>query len=125
MPKVIVVPETDAFTHDVSHRDLVWINSALGVPQLEGHETWYVAPYWLGDDEGVERIYHILSVDLLDDATELRLGNSFVLDSPWTGLSQHRRFEYHDLIDFGFVEIRPGLLLKVISGDSNTMTGAS
>lgn len=112
MSKVIVVPETEDYTLDVSHANVVWITKALGNPKLKDHDARYLAPLWLKQPSGVTRIYHIL--DVLDAATstEIRLGNSFTLDQPWDSPGQRRRFEYHNLSTFGFAEICPGLLLK-------------
>lgn len=110
MTNVIVVPETEEYRLDVSHGDLVWINRQLGVPQLEANDTRYLAPFWIGE-EGVNRIYHIVDVRDAGESTEIGLGNSFVLPSRWTNIGQRRRFEYHPLADFGFLEIRPGLLI--------------
>ena len=113
MLSVIVVPETSEFIHDVSHGDVVWINKKLGVPHLETHNARYLAPLWLGVNLGVYRIYHILSADVIDNLTEIRLGNSFVLRKPWRKARQHRRFEYHDLSEFGFVEHCPGIIVPI------------
>ena len=113
MPNVIVVPETEDFRIDVSHHSRVWINTALGVPQLEGRDARYVAPCWLGESPGVNRVYHVLSLAPIEEATELVLGNSFVVNPIWDQMGQHRRFEYHDLRAFNLAEIRPGLLLDL------------
>ena len=92
MPNVIVVPETEDFEHDVSHRNVQ-----------------YLAPFWTGG-RGVNRVYHIVDVRDAGDSTEIELGNSFVLRCRWTKIGQNRRFEYHPLADFGLSEIKPGLL---------------
>lgn len=113
MPGVIVVPETSDFEHDVSHKNVIWINKNLGVPKLDDHDAHYIAPLWIGEKPGVNRIYHILSVDDVGHSTELKLGNSFVLKQPWREAGQHRRFEYHQLSDFGFVQVCPGLLVPI------------
>ncbi len=111
MTNVIVVPEIQEFRLDVSHRDVVWINRQLGVPQLTYNDARYLAPFWIGVDEGVSRVYHIVGVRERDESTEISLGNSFVLLSRWINIAQRRRFEYHPLADFGFLEIKPGLLI--------------
>ena len=73
----------------------------------------YVAPYWIGGEtRGVKRIYHILTVANDGQSTVLTLCNSFVLDEPWDGMGQARRFSYYPLKDFGFVELQEGFLLK-------------
>ncbi|MGH0028478.1 MAG: hypothetical protein ACQGVC_01700 [Myxococcota bacterium] len=113
MPSVIVVPEIEGFHEDVSHRGVVWVNKNLGVPKLEDRDVSYLAPYWIGDAEGVNRVFHILEVRDTEPATEIQLGNSFVVAPVWTNMGQHRRFEYHSLWSFGFVEVAPGLLLAV------------
>ena len=110
MPTVIVVPETEDFEHDVSHRNLVWINKNLGVPRLKHHDTRYLAPYWTGPVGGVKRVYHIVDVRDAGNTTEIELGNSFVVSSKWKNMGQPRRFEYHSLAEFGLCEIKPGLL---------------
>ena len=112
MPMVLVVPETDYFRLDVSHSDIVWINSALGLPQLAARNARYVAPCWKGARRGVRRVYHILDMCVGDDCTEIRLGNSFVVPA-WDNMAQDRQFEYHDLATFGLEEISPGLLRQV------------
>ena len=113
MPKVNVVPETEEYALDVSHSNTVWVTKALGTPRLEDHQATYLAPLWLKEPAGVTRIYHILGAVDIEHATEISLGNSFVITSAWDALGQRRRFEYHDLSDFGFVEIKPGLLLYI------------
>lgn len=116
MANVIVVPETADYFHDVSHHNLVWISKKLGTPQMKRREANYLAPFWIGDNEGVNRLFHVTGVRDTEDSTEVVLGNSFVLPSNWTDIGQRRRFEYHPLRKFGFVEIRPGLLLHIGTG---------
>lgn len=110
MPNVIVVPETEDFQLDVSHRNLIWINKNLGVPRLKEWNAQYLAPFWTGPVGGVKRVYHIVDVRSAGDSTEIELGNSFVVSSKWKNMGQPRRFEYHSLDEFGFSEIKPGLL---------------
>ena len=114
MKHVIVVPETDDFKHPVSHESVVWINAALGNPNLDGRDVQYLAPYWITDDfRGVNRVYHITSVSKNEDGTTvIKLGNSFVLAQPWDGVGNTRRFEYHPLDTFDLTEIEPGLLRR-------------
>lgn len=52
MPRVIVVPETEDFEHDVSHKNEIWINDNLGEPLLTKHDARYLAPFWIGKNEG-------------------------------------------------------------------------
>lgn len=110
MIQVIVVPETEEFTNHVSHENVVWITKRLGEPNIEGKNARYLAPYWLHGAEGVNRVYHILDVRSEKEATTFVLGNSFILKKNWTSMGQHRRFEYHSLQSFGYVQICPGLL---------------
>ena len=112
MPTVMVVPETEEFAFHVSHENVVWVTKKLGVPQLAEREARYLAPLWLKDPAGVTRVYHIIASNDAGDSTEIALGNSFVLSSPWDNPGQRRRFEYHDLSEFGLVEICPGLLFS-------------
>ncbi|MCG9648957.1 hypothetical protein L1D24_10290 [Vibrio brasiliensis] len=107
---VLVVPETEEFTKDVSHHDVVWINKSLGKPNLKGRNAKYLVPYWLKEPVGANRIYHILDITEYDDCYGIKLGNSFILPQQWCGMAQKRRFEYWDLTEFQFVEICPGLL---------------
>ncbi len=113
MANVIVVPETKEFRLDVSHRNLVWVSKKLGIPKLKHRQANYLAPFWIGEDEGVSRLYHIVGAEDCPETTDLILGNSFVLPTKWTAAGQRRRFEYHPLTSFGFVEIKPGLLLFI------------
>lgn len=112
MAQVIVVPETDEFTHPVSHESEVWINAKLGTPNLEGRDVKYLAPYWITEKfRGVNRVYHILTVSKdVNGTTIIQLGNSFVTNKTWDHMGQVRKFEYHDLNEFGFIEIAEGLL---------------
>ena len=113
MLNVIVVPETADFTHSVSHGDEIFINLNLGVPNLDGQNARYAAPCWIhGDPPGVRRLYHITGVYDDGSSTVLQLGNSFLLTEVWDHMGQSRRFEYHPLKNFGFVEVQPGFLLK-------------
>ncbi len=115
MINVIVVPETDDFKESVSHGSVVWINSNIGVPKLEGNNAKYLAPYWITDNfRGVNRVYHILDHYKCNDGTyEIVLGNSFVLNDVWDNIGNPRKFEYHRLSEFGFAEITDGLLLRL------------
>jgi len=115
MKQVIVVPETDKFTHPVSHESVVWINSNLGSPNLTGRDVQYLAPYWITEKfRGVDRVYHISNVSKNEDGTTtIQLGNSFVIDKPWDKMGQTRKFEYHSLTEFGLEEIEKGLLKRV------------
>lgn len=110
MPQVMVVPETEEYEFHVSHENVVWITKTLGVPQLDNREARYLAPLWIKEPAGVTRIYHIISLNDAGESTEIALGNSFVLTSPWNAPGQRRRFEYHPLAEFGLLEICPGLL---------------
>lgn len=113
MIHVIVVPETNEFKEDVSHEDMVYINLKLGVPKLKDWAARYVAPCWLyGEKPGARRIYHVLSTFVDSQSTVLRLGNSFLLPEVWNGMGQSRRFEYHPLKNFGYVEVQEGHLMK-------------
>jgi hypothetical protein len=107
---VLVVPETEEFTVDVSHNNVVWINKKLGEPNLKGRNAKYLMPYWLKEPEGANRIYHIFEMKEHDNCYGIYLGNSFVLSETWGSIGQKRRFEYWDLSEFDFVEICPGLL---------------
>jgi hypothetical protein len=111
MSNVLIVPETTDFEHHVSHRNLVWVSKQLGVPSLEYRQASYLAPFWLGENEGVNRIYHIQEVRDNPENTEYLLGNSFVLSRVWTDLGQRRRFEYRPLSVFGLREQDPGILV--------------
>ena len=112
MKQVIVVPETDKFTHYVSHENVVWINANLGTPNLDGRNVQYLAPYWITSDfRGVNRVYHITGVSKAENGnTFIKLGNSFVTYKVWDKMGQVRKFEYHGLDEFGLSEIEDGLL---------------
>jgi hypothetical protein len=80
------------------------------VPKLEEHNARYLAPYWITEDiRGVNRLYHIL--DISDN--EITLGNSFVLDKVWDDIGQYRKFEYHPLKSFNFIELKEGILIPL------------
>ena len=115
MPQVIVVPETDEYKLHVSHENVVWINSRLGIPNLNGRNVHYLAPYWItAGFRGVNRVYHIANVRQSEDGTTIiNLGNSFVIDEPWNNMGQPVRFEYHSLSKFGLEEIEEGLLKRI------------
>lgn len=113
MISVLVVPQTEEFRPDILQEDLIYINNRLGIPNLDGRVARYAAPCWLyGDQPGVHRLYHITGSYQDGQSTVLTLGNSFVLPDAWRNMGQHRRFEYHALSGFGFVEVQPGFLLK-------------
>ncbi len=113
MIHVLVVPEIDEFKESVSHEDTILINLSLGNPKLKHWNARYVAPCWIyGSEPGIRRIYHILDVSNDGQSTVLKLGNSFLLDKVWNGMGQSRRFEYHGLKYFGFVDVQEGFLMK-------------
>ena len=107
---VIVTPQTETFKDTVLKTDAIYINKALGRPKLEERNVKYAAPCWLsGDSIGVTRLYHILSVNEYDNAYELELGNSFLIER-WAKMSNHRSYEYHSLESFGMSELKDGLI---------------
>jgi hypothetical protein len=112
MISVIVVPETEDFEFIVSHDNIVWINEKLGKPKLEERNTHYIIPFWLKECYA-DRIYHVLNYKFDGDKHFIKLGNSFVLPKKWTDIFQPRRFEYHELQEFGLTEICPGLLTTI------------
>jgi len=109
---VIVVPEKEGFEIPTSHGNEIYINKNLGVPDLKGRNANYAAPFWLNETEkGVRRVYHISRTYDADNCTVLVLGNSFILDEVWGNMGNHRKFEYHQLEKFNFVEIKEGILM--------------
>jgi len=110
---VVVVPEKEEFIRPVSREGKVWINLDLGEPNLGAHEARYLAPYWLEDDKGAMRVYHILGTSVSENNTEIELGNSFILPEPLRGESQRRRFYYVTLSKLGMVEVCEGLLVTL------------
>ncbi len=111
--KVIVIPETDDFALDVSHRNLAWTNKNLGEPQLDKHNARYLAPLWLENNVGINRVYHILNIEEHDESYEFVLGNSFILPEPYNDINQRRVFSYKPLHELGFVEAKIGLLIEI------------
>jgi len=111
---VIVVPEMPEYIQDTTFHQSIYINSVLGEPNLKARNAKYIAPYWL-TEQCVDRVYHILGYQLADDGKSyvIELGNSFKLKENWNNMGNHRKFEYHNLLDFGFVEIKDGLLLSI------------
>lgn len=110
MINVIVVPETEQFKMDVSHENVVWVTRNLGIPDLEGRNAKYFAPYWITDKfRGVNRVFHIEDFFTYEKVSEIYLGNSFIIPL-WNKMGQYRRFEYHSLDSFGLKEIQPGIL---------------
>lgn len=108
MINVIVVPEKEEYIEHVSHRNIVWINKDLGTPNLEGRNAKYLVPFWCtNENRGAKRIYHIL--DIKDN--EITLGNSFVINKDWDNMGQYRKFEYHPLESFDFIEVKDGFLI--------------
>jgi len=112
-PQVIVVPEKERFIQSVSYDSKVWINLDLGEPDLEGRNARYLAPYWLKDDRGATRVYHILETSTSENSTDIELGNAFVLPEPLREQEQRRRFHYVALSQLGMVEICDGLLMPL------------
>lgn len=110
---VIVIPERREFINDITFRNEMYVNIDLGVPKLKNHNCMYAAPFWLDGEQGVDRVYHIESVRIEENCTVLALGNSFKLSEKWNAMGNHRKFEYHRLEEFGFVEIKEGLLLSI------------
>ncbi len=110
---VIVVPERKDFIEDTSHRNVIYINKNNGIPKLAEHNAKYVAPLWLDEkNKGVNRVYHIIKISESEDCTILELGNSFLLSKVWLGMGNNRKFEYHGLEKFNFVEIKEGILMN-------------
>ncbi len=110
MINVIVVPETDEFKHDLFHGEEIYINDALGEPNLANRNVKYIAPYLL-KEQRVLRVYEILEMRHVPPSYEIYLGNSYrVKNGGWNAMGQHRKFEYHALDKFGFKEIEKGFL---------------
>lgn len=109
MINVIVVPETDEFREDLFHNEVIYINEALGQPNLEGRTVKYIAPFLLTEKK-VLRLYHILDIKHISPSYEIYLGNSFLMEEPWDNMGQRRKFEYHPLREFKFIELKEGFL---------------
>ena len=110
---VIVVPEKTEFIKDTSYHNEIYINKNLGIPKLKERNTKYCAPFWLDENpQGANRVYHILDTYDNGDCTVLVLGNSFVIDHLWNKLGSNRKYEYHLLESFNFIEIKDGLLIN-------------
>ena len=110
MKNVIVVPETDDFIGDLFNKEIIYINEALGEPQLKNNNADYIAPYILAEQR-VLRVYEILEMRHVAPSYEIYLGNSFLVRGGWNGMGQHRKFEYHPLDKFNFKEIQLGFLI--------------
>jgi hypothetical protein len=109
MINVIVVPEINEYIKSTAYDLEVYINKEIGLPKLKENKAKYLAPFWLDEkNRGVDRIYHITGIK--DNV--IYLGNSFVLKKRWTNAGQTRKFEYHPLESFDFVEISDGLLIN-------------
>ena len=108
MINVIVVPEKEEFIEPVSHKNIVWINTKkTGIPKLSEKNVKYLVPFWLRDKySGVRKIYHILE----STGSEITLGNSFLVETDFT-MKQRRKFEYHSLETFNFIEVKEGFLI--------------
>ncbi len=110
---VIVVPEKNTFIKDTSHYNEIYINKNIGIPKLKARNAKYVAPLWIDENpQASNRVYHIINTYDTADSTVLVLGNSFVLNEPWNKMGNHRKYEYHLLESFGFIEIKSGILLS-------------
>lgn len=108
MINVIVVPEKKEYIEHVSHENIVWINKDLGRPKLKERNAKYLVPYWCtNENRGAKRIYHILGIK----DNEITLGNSFVIEKEWNKMNQFRKFEYHPLESFNFIEVKDGFLI--------------
>ena len=109
MISVIVVPETDEFKNDLFHGETIYINEALGEPKLKERNAKYLAPYLL-TEQCVLRIYEILDMKHVPPSYEIYLGNSFLVQGKWNKINQPRKFEYHKLEEFNFIELKDGFL---------------
>ena len=112
MISVIVVPETEDFEFNVSHENVIWINENLGNPQLVKRNTNYCIPFWIKEGYA-NRIFHIIDFKFNKKERYIKLGNSFLLPTIWKKIGQNRRFEYHNLKDFGLTEITPGIVIPL------------
>jgi hypothetical protein len=111
--KVIVIPEKAKFIEDTSYYNEVYINKKLGIPKLNEKNVKYVAPFWLDEKtQGVNRLFHIIKVYENAESTVIVLGNSFRLNNIWDKMGSHRKFEYHSLNSFNFIEIKDGILMS-------------
>ena len=109
MISVIVVPETDEFKHDLFHGETIYINETLGEPKLKERNAKYLAPYLL-TEQCVFRLYEILDMKHVPPSYEIYLGNSFLVEGKWNKINQPRKFEYHKLEEFNFIELKDGFL---------------
>lgn len=113
MISVIVVPETDEFKNALFHGEKVYINEALGEPQLKTKNAKYLAPYLL-TEKCVLRLYEIIEMKHIPPSYEIYLGNSFLVTEKWDKINQPRKFEYHKLEEFNFIELKDGFLFPHI-----------
>ena len=113
MVNVIVVPETAEFSEDLFQGEVIYINEKLGEPNLKGRNVRYIAPFLL-NEQRVLRLYEILEVRHVPPSYEIYLGNSFLVKEMWNKMNQHRKFEYHSLDEFNFIELTEGFLFPHI-----------
>ncbi len=107
---VIVVPEKNKFAGELYNENIVYINPDLGIANLTGRNVKYLAPFWLeAKEQNVNRLFHIIDYD--KEQNIIKLGNSFVLFKPWNKMGQSRKFEYHTLESFDFIEVKEGILI--------------
>ena len=109
MINVMVVPETDDFREDLFHGEVIYINEKLGEPNLEGRNVRYIAPF-LMKEQKVLRLYEILDIKHISPSYEIYLGNSFLVHEAWDKMNNRRRFEYHPLSEFNYIELKEGFL---------------
>lgn len=112
---VIVVPELQEYLEEFYHDNKVWISAKLGRPQLEENNAKYLAPFWLTDDRGVNRIFEIEKMEKYEEAGlyVITLGNSYKLEKSFLSERKPRRFEYHPLSAFGVEEGQGATLLPI------------
>lgn len=111
--EVIVVAENEDFIYDVLYDNVIRTNINHGKPQLEYHNCHYIAPHWFNDKKkGIDRIFHILSMEFKDDFYEFKLGNSFILKESITNLEGNAKFRYFPLSKFNMKELSNGLLIS-------------
>ncbi len=98
--KVIVIPETEEFTHHVAIGEL-YVKNSIAPSNLDGIE--YAAPYLLnGNSEGVRYVYKVVKAERSgEDLTVFFLGDSKQVPKIWDKMKQKRKFQYQELKDFG------------------------
>ena len=108
---VMIVPQKGVVEMEALRYQSVYIDKALGRPNLEHYNCKYIVPFWMRKRCAAKRIFKIEGKPIEhEDSYEIKLGASFELPELLVKSRSHRRLVFEPLYRFKLIELLDGVL---------------